>query len=254
MAGFFSAFINHLCDNAYVKIQDIAIISPLNNKSCLSSKRPLLHRIAFILLLSVSLPILLLAADILPPFTEAYFAAAEKKYGEKAKNRIKAWANLIAENQNEPEKEKLKLVNQFFNKTPYYSDLRHWKKKDYWATPAEMLATNGADCEDYAIAKYFTLVALGVSSDKLKITYVKSLTEAHMVLTYYERPNAIPLVLDNIVPHILPANKRPDLKPIYAFNGAGMWLVKSQKLGRVGSSGNIRFWREMKSRMGKEFQ
>ena len=141
----------------------------------------------------------------------------------------------------------------FLNKIPYVSDLQHWKKQDYWATPAEMLATNGGDCEDYAIAKYFTLVALGVDSSKLKITYVKALSEAHMVLTYYSKPNAIPLVLDNLIPHIRPADKRPDLKPIYAFNGDGMWLVKAQEQSRVGNPSNIRFWREMKSRMGKEF-
>jgi predicted transglutaminase-like cysteine proteinase len=31
--------------------------------------------------------------------------------------------------------------------------------EDCWATPAEMLSINGADCEDFAIDKYFTLIA-----------------------------------------------------------------------------------------------
>ena len=208
---------------------------------------------AYILLFLIGLPLFLRAADVLPDFTEKYFAAAEKKYGINAKKRIQAWAKLISDNRNKPEMEKLRLVNDFFNKTPYLSDQKHWKKKDYWATPAEMLATNGADCEDYAIAKYFTLVALGVDNSKLKITYVRAISEAHMVLTYYSTPNTIPLVLDNLIPHIKSATQRPDLKPIYAFNGDGMWLIKSNKLGRVGGSGNIRFWREMKNRMGKEF-
>ncbi|MDL2284588.1 transglutaminase-like cysteine peptidase [Oxalobacter sp. OttesenSCG-928-P03] len=223
------------------------------NKKNWQQAQLFLFRIACTLLLVISLPLLLKAADVLPEFSEKYLAAAEKKHGAGAKSRMQAWSRLISENRAKPELEKLDLVNSFFNKVPYYSDQKHWGRKDYWATPAEMLATNGGDCEDYAIAKYFTLVALGVDNSKLKITYVKAITEAHMVLTYYSKPDAIPLVLDNMIPHIKPANQRPDLKPIYAFNGDGMWLVKSQQLGRVGSSGNIRFWREMKSRMGKEF-
>jgi predicted transglutaminase-like cysteine proteinase len=213
----------------------------------------ILLRITYFLLLVIFLPLLLKAADVLPEFSEKYLAAAEKKYGAGAKNRMQEWSRLIAENRNKPEQEKLQLVNSFFNRVPYVSDQKHWRKKDYWATPAEMLASHGADCEDYAIAKYFTLVALGVDNSKLKITYVKAISEAHMVLTYYSQPNAIPLVLDNLIPHIKPASQRPDLKPVYAFNADGMWLVKSQTLGRIGDSGNIRFWREMKSRMGKEF-
>ncbi len=240
-----------LCDNAEVKILDRSTTFYIKR---FPDFRRFLLRVAHLFFLFIFLPLFLSAADVLPDFTEKYISAAEKKYGTNAKKRIQAWAKLISDNRQKTEKEKLRLVNDFFNKTPYLSDQKHWKKKDYWATPAEMLATNAADCEDYAIAKYFTLVALGVDSNKLKITYVKAITEAHMVLTYYEKPNSVPLVLDNMIPHIKSANQRPDLKPVYAFNGDGMWLVKSNKLGRVGGASNIRFWREMKNRMGKEFK
>ena len=212
-----------------------------------------MFRVIYLLLLAIFLPLFLRAADVLPEFSEKYLAAVEKKHGAGAKKRMQDWARLISDNRNRTDLEKLELANNFFNKTPYLSDQKHWGKKDYWATPAEMLATNAADCEDYAIAKYFTLVAMGVDIGKLKITYVKAITEAHMVLTYYSQPNAVPLVLDNMIPHIKNASQRPDLKPVYAFNGDGLWLVKSDTLGRVGGSGNIRFWREMKGRMGKEF-
>jgi len=236
-----------------VKTPEQSTVIFFGNEERLHQGMRILLRITHLLLLVAFVPLLLKAADVLPEFSEKYLAAAEKKHGTGAKKRMQGWARLIADNRNKSEQEKLDLVNSFFNKTPYVSDQKHWGKKDYWATPAEMLATNGADCEDYAIAKYFTLVALGVDSNKLKITYVKAITEAHMVLTYYPQPNAVPLVLDNMIPHIKLATQRPDLKPVYAFNGDGMWLVKSQTLGRIGGSGNIRFWREMKSRMGKEF-
>ena len=169
----------------------------------------------------------------------------------------KEWDKLIKQNQSKSEPEKLRLVNDFFNRIRYVSDLEHWGVEDFWATPAELLASNGGDCEDYAIAKYFTLVAMHVDPNKLKITYVKARVNnkmiAHMVLTYYTQPNAVPLVLDSLNKQIRPATQRPDLTPVYAFNGDGLWIVKSRTENRVGGSGKIRFWNEMKSRMGKEF-
>lgn len=165
----------------------------------------------------------------------------------------------MAENTTKSEPDKLLVVNAFFNQIRWISDPDHWGKTDYWATPTEMLASNGGDCEDFAIAKYFTLLAIGVNIDKLKITYVKArnpnpINQAHMVLTYYQRPESVPLVLDNLIADIKSASERPDLTPVYAFNGDGLWLAKERSLGRVASGpGNITLWREMNSRMGKEF-
>lgn len=214
-------------------------------------------RLVFVILLAIVLPLLPYAADVLPPLTNAYLNSAAAKYGISAKKRLQDWDKLIKQNQNKSEAEKLQLVNDFFNRIRYVSDLEHWKVEDYWATPAEMLVTNGGDCEDYAIAKYFTLVAMHIDPNKLKITYVKARVNnkmiAHMVLTYYSQANAVPLVLDSLNKQIRPATQRPDLTPVYAFNGDGLWIVKSRTENRVGGSGKIRFWNEMKSRMGKEF-
>ena len=214
-------------------------------------------RLLFVILLTIILPLLPHAADVLPPLTDAYINSAATKYGISAKRRLQEWDKLIKQNQSKSEPEKLRLVNDFFNRIRYVSDLEHWGVEDFWATPAELLASNGGDCEDYAIAKYFTLVAMHVDPNKLKITYVKARVNnkmiAHMVLTYYTQPNAVPLVLDSLNKQIRPATQRPDLAPVYAFNGDGLWIVKSRTENRVGGSGKIRFWNEMKSRMGKEF-
>lgn len=214
-------------------------------------------RLLFVILLTIILPLLPHAADVLPPLTDAYINSAATKYGISAKRRLQEWDKLIKQNQSKSEPEKLRLVNDFFNRIRYVSDLEHWGVEDFWATPAELLASNGGDCEDYAIAKYFTLVAMHVDPNKLKITYVKARVNnkmiAHMVLTYYTQPNAVPLVLHSLNKQIRPATQRPDLTPVYAFNGDGLWIVKSRTENRVGGSGKIRFWNEMKSRMGKEF-
>ncbi|RKZ96788.1 MAG: sulfate adenylyltransferase, partial [Gammaproteobacteria bacterium] len=64
---------------------------------------------------------------------------------------------------------------------------------------------------------------------------------------------SVPLVLDNINKKILPAPKRTDLKPVYSFNGEGMWIQKQQNLGkRVGNSSRIRLWTKLTNRMKKE--
>ncbi|MDM8349520.1 transglutaminase-like cysteine peptidase [Pseudomonas sp. sp1636] len=50
-----------------------------------------------------------------------------------------------------------------------------WGERDYWATPIEALVKGAADCEDYSLAKYFSLRQLGVPTGKLRLTYVKAL-------------------------------------------------------------------------------
>lgn len=188
-------------------------------------------------------------------------ARAERKYGAAARQRLLEWERLAADARGKTEPEKLVLVNDFFNRIPFLSDAAHWGREDYWATPAEMLASYGGDCEDFSIAKYFTLVALGVPAEKLKITYVRAKmlspgNQAHMVLTYYATPAAVPAVLDNLVPEIRPASGRPDLVPVYSFNGDGLWLSRERGEGKAvaGGAGNIGFWRDLKARLGKEFQ
>jgi len=186
---------------------------------------------------------------------------ARAKYGPDASERLLAWQRLLLESRDKSEREKLTLVNDFFNKIPFLSDAEHWGREDFWATPVEMLASHGGDCEDFSIAKYVTLTQLGVPMDKLKITYVRAriqgqANQAHMVLTYYPTPDAMPLVLDNLVPEIRSADLRPDLLPVYSFNGAGLWLARERGQGKpvAGGAQNIGFWRELKARMGKEFE
>lgn len=212
---------------------------------------------ALLLALGVSL---LQAADYAINLSEAVIASAERKFGAGARSRLNSWIKLIADSRKKSEPDKLKVVNDFFNQVPFISDAEHWGMPDYWATPVEMLASNGGDCEDYSIGKYFTLLALGVEIDKLRITYVKARNlppgeQAHMVLTYYAKPDAQPLVLDNLDPVIKPAGQRADLMPVYSFNGDGLWLAKERGSGRVeGGSGKISLWTQLNARMGKEFE
>ena len=67
---------------------------------------------------------------------------------------------MMREHQGKTEGDLREWANDFFNALPWISDDEHWGKRDYWATPIEMLATNGGDCEDFSIGKYLTLTQL----------------------------------------------------------------------------------------------
>ncbi|WP_406664583.1 transglutaminase-like cysteine peptidase [Gallaecimonas sp. GXIMD1310] len=174
-------------------------------------------------------------------------------YGKSAGLRLLRWQTLIIDNQNKPEALKVLRVNDFFNQLHFVDDIRLWGKNDYWATPLEFIGADGGDCEDFAIAKYFTLLELGVAESKMRITYVKALSvnQYHMVLAYYPTPQAVPLILDNLVPDIRRATERPDLLPIYSFNGRQLWLSKEKGQGQlVGNSTRLKRWQDLRDRFG----
>lgn len=169
--------------------------------------------------------------------------------------RIDAWQQLLATQKQISELEQLNVVNQFFNKQMRYEeDTDLWHAVDYWETPIEALWKGAGDCEDYAIAKYFSLRRLGVPSAKLRITYVKavSLNRAHMVLTYYASPDAMPLVLDSLIDSIKPANQRTDLLPVYSFNAEGLWLPGAKGNKKVGDTKRLSRWQDVLKKMQAE--
>ena len=192
------------------------------------------------------------------PGLVARFAA---KFGLESRTRIGAWQEFVrsipAERRQRPgnDLELLVSVNTFFNRLPFVTDLAHWGVEDYWASPAEAVASNGADCEDFSIAKYFALKELGVSIQRLRVTYVKAvrLDQAHMVLAYYAEPNAVPLILDNLEDRIRPASERVDLIPMYSFNDEDVLIARQgRRDASAGSSLQIRLWRALLDKLRME--
>ncbi|PKH03954.1 hypothetical protein CXF72_03590 [Psychromonas sp. MB-3u-54] len=179
-------------------------------------------------------------------------SALKSNYGERASDRGRAWFNILDSAQQLSDTEKLTKVNHFFNMLYFIDDLKLWGKDNYWATPIEFIGVNGGDCEEFAIAKYFTLLALGIDDNKMRITMVKALTlnQYHMVLSYYETPGSVPLVLDNIDAQIKPADQRQDLYPVYSFNGKQLWLNKEKGQGVLaGKSDRLNRWTNLNQRM-----
>jgi len=180
---------------------------------------------------------------------------ADREFDRAAANRIDDWRAMLKNTAGYPEDRKLQEVNRFFNRNlRFVSDEAHWGEIDYWATPFEALASDGGDCEDYVIAKYYSLIKLGIPTSRLRITYVKAvrLNQAHMVLAYFPTPDAIPLVLDNLIPQIRPASERPDLDPVYSFNGDGMWLDRMKGQGiLMGNPNKLDLWTDLRVRMNQ---
>jgi len=216
---------------------------------------------ALALTLRLSLAMLLSAMVVLGLRADWNFAQisqrAQALYGPlgQGKQRIDAWQRLLATQGQGSETQRLQVVNQFFNQQlRYVEDIDLWHEVDYWATPIQSLLKGAGDCEDYAIAKYFSLRRMGIPSEKLRITYVKALSQnrAHMVLTYYASPQAEPLVLDSLMNAIKPASQRNDLLPVYAFNGEGMWLSNAGGNKKVGDTKRLSRWQDLLKKMQAE--
>lgn len=151
-----------------------------------------------------------------------------QRFGPVAAQRLAQLLQEMDEAQHAEEDEKVRRINTFFNRRVQFRDDRdNWDAVDYWATPLETLNRGQGDCEDYAIAKYFSLIALGVPPAKMRMVYVRAqlagTVQAHMVLAYYPEPLAEPLILDNLISDLRPASRRPDLAPVFSFNAEGLW-------------------------------
>lgn len=173
---------------------------------------------------------------------------------------MRDWRALIFDPTIDDERERLTRVNTFFNRRLRFDDdIKVWKEADYWATPLESIALGAGDCEDFAIAKYASLLISGISSERLRLIYVRAriggpqskVSQAHMVLGYYPTPDAEPLILDNLVSEIRPASRRPDLFPIFSFTSEGLW-VQGASTSSADPTARLSRWRSVLQRMRAE--
>jgi predicted transglutaminase-like cysteine proteinase len=134
-----------------------------------------------------------------------------------------AWAQLLGGLRSNPPRRQIELVNGYVNRYRYVADSINWNEPDHWATPAEFFG-NGGDCEDFAIAKYFLLRALGFAPRQLQVVVLRDRIRraAHAVLVVsLEGQN---LVLDNLYGRVLPWSAVHHYLPIYALNEESAWV------------------------------
>ena len=156
-------------------------------------------------------------------------SSIRQHYGNAGLKSFNEWHATLERLASSPVSQQLAGVNDYFNKhVRQDTDRRVWGRGNYWATPGETLGMGRGDSENLAIAKYFSLTALGVPAERLRLTYTRpssggAKASPGMVLAYYPAPNADPLILSPNMPAVKPASERPDLKPVYSFNSLGVW-------------------------------
>lgn len=136
---------------------------------------------------------------------------------------IQIWRSQLNSLKGLPLKDMASGVNDMMNKIRYVGDKRNWGKSDYWATPVEFLS-NGGDCEDFAIAKYASLRALGVPDNMMRVAIVKDMQKnlPHAILIVYTESG--PMVLDNQIKRMTPSREVSHYKPIFSINRTAWWL------------------------------
>ena len=186
---------------------------------------------------------------------------AAERYGESGRASVQSWRQFMQQAKKLDEHQQLEAVNAFFNRlVQYREDSQAWGQNDYWATPLQTMGRRVGDCEDFGIAKYVTLNLLGVPLNRLRLTYVRleiglpgsGISQAHMVLAYYQKPEAEPLILDSVIGEMRPASRRPDLKPIYSFNSEGLWVAGRPSPVLANPSSRLSNWRDVLNRMREE--
>jgi predicted transglutaminase-like cysteine proteinase len=222
----------------------------------MSSPQPARHFWRLFLVFSLALAVLAAGVAIAAPDFGHLVKLALQRYGKSGGEAVAAWRDVMADAARLSEADQVIRMNAFFNgHIEYETDQEVWGQSDYWATPLEALGRGAGDCEDYAIAKYVSLTALGVPRQKLRLIYVRAqiaggVVQAHMVLGYYPSPTAEPLVLDSLTNEIRPASRRPDLTPIFSFNGEGLWVGGATPV--TDPTARLSRWRDLLARMTRE--
>ena len=130
------------------------------------------------------------------------------------------WQDLIDGVADKHPLRQLDAVNRYFNRIPYAEDMDAYGVKDHWATPEDFVRRNAGDCEDYSIAKYTALRALGWSADALRVVVIRDhkYNVNHAALA--AKLDGLWYYLDNRASRLLRPSDVPFYQPIYALNEA----------------------------------
>jgi predicted transglutaminase-like cysteine proteinase len=210
--------------------------------------------------------VLLACGTVVLAWDAQRLAAAGQRRGTVGVNAAGALQELLNYLASVDDQIKLATVNVFFNRRILFrDDAQTWGQIDYWASPLETMIKAQGDCEDYAIAKYFSLLAAGMAPQRLRLVYVRASLPgggappvAHMVLAYYPpapgggvAAGVDPWILDNLVAEIRPAAQRPDLTPVFSFSVEGLWQGTSTT-GAGDPLARLSRWRDVLAKAGEE--
>ncbi len=144
--------------------------------------------------------------------------------GESSACRLEDWQEFLTELSYSNEADQVYRVHRYINRFKYVTDKRNWRRRDYWAIP-EQLFERGGDCEDYVIAKYLSLRALGIDAERLRVVvvYDRKKREDHAVLAVLG-PNET-VILDNYRRRVMSwTDMKRRYRPYYSLNEIGVWI------------------------------
>jgi predicted transglutaminase-like cysteine proteinase len=139
-----------------------------------------------------------------------------------------AWREMVLGLQDQDQDVQLQIVNAFFNKWQYTADNDAYARSDYWASPLEFM-NNSGDCEDYAIAKYTTLLFLGFRDEQMRIIALVDNNRGgigHAVLSVAS--NGSDMILDNLTNNVYADNQQTGYSPRFAVNQGGVYTYAQQ--------------------------
>lgn len=166
--------------------------------------------------------------DSIPKWVEALGRVrAENLYGKCAagdcKGQQQDWFEMVQRAKSMGRFEQMVTVHRWLNRYRYVTDDRLWGKSDFWETPGQFVAMSG-DCEDYSIAKYYTLKLLGWRDEDLRVVVlrdtVRDIPHAVLAVNY----NDTHYILDNLATEPLQDTYIRQYTPYYAVNATTRWV------------------------------
>jgi len=139
-------------------------------------------------------------------------------------------------------------VNDFWNAAvSYKTDQAKYGVIDYWQTPMETLVSGDGDCEDIAIAKFFTLLGFyDVYLAYCSVQISKEKTERHMTCIVKKKR----LFLFDKEINLDIQNGR--IKEIYRFNLDDIYLMKNKGKKLQNKAMKISKWADLLIRFNEE--
>jgi predicted transglutaminase-like cysteine proteinase len=150
-------------------------------------------------------------------------ALLAKCRGGQCSGQQQDWYEMVEDLRGRGRYEQMVAVHRWLNRYRYITDDRLWGKSDYWETPGQFVTMSG-DCEDYSIAKYYTLKALGWNDADLRLVVlrdtVRNIPHAVLAVNY----NGENYILDNLATEPLQDRYLRQYTPYYAVNATTRWV------------------------------
>ena len=157
-----------------------------------------------------------------------------KRYGANAKARLKYIQNIILSLKKASVFEKLYTIDILVNRIHFLPDNKHWKKRDYWATPLEIIGTNYGDTEDMALLKFVLMVKVGLDPNDIKLVrkdtvfkHANRKYSENVSLMYFAKNALKPLVLD------------------YDYRGGDIYKYKHQFNYKIIENTHFKHWKNL---------